>query len=111
LASWLLPIHKIVNEEFLDPDSDKSNESFYNSKIKSGFIATNQVINEDSELFITLRILKEIEMKKYIEKAFIELGKRIFMEKEYSKFAESDDDANSQDMQKLLKMFSGPGDA
>ena len=109
LASLLMAIHKIINEEFLDPQSEKNNELFYNNRIKQALAGNNQLIVDEVELYTTHKILKEMEMKKYLERAFYEIGKRIFMEQEYAKFYDTppQKNENKQDeMQDFLKLLT-----
>jgi len=111
MAAILPILHKIVNEEFLDPLSDKTNETFYNIRIKNSLYLLSQEEADASEQYVALRIMKEVEMKKHVEKASLEMGRRIFMDKEYTKFFDTQSQSQAgegkQDqMQDFLKLLS-----
>jgi hypothetical protein len=110
IASLVPTLHNIVKEEFLDPESVKNNEAFYYARTKMGVTMMNQEeinINMEEADF-TIRVIKECERKKYVDNAFFEFGKRIFMEDTYSKFYGAPTtklESGKNEMQEFMKLF------
>jgi len=97
LANFLPGLQKIMQEEFISEEAEDLRENFYNMKIKAclGYMRNKEATAEEME--ISYKILLEAEMRKEIDMAFKEFGKRVYMGEDYEK-------ANA-------KKESGPGGA
>jgi len=113
-ASFLPTLHKIINEEFLAENSDDNNDNFYHLKIKSSLAYVNNKESTPEDMSITFQILEELEMKKQVDNAFKEFGKRIYLGPEFAKYFDvpmpkNDENGPSQEgeLEQMLNLLSG----
>jgi len=107
LANFLSGLQKIVQEEFISEEADEVRENFYNMKIKASLGSLRNQDASVEEMEISHRILVEAEMKKEVDLAFKEFGKKIYLGKDYEKAAEKKGNGEDKGLDLLLNGLSG----
>lgn len=114
LANYLTKINQIVNDEFLDENSDQNNEDFYTRRLKLALMLSsekhaNQVNQSGQELLLTYNVLREYEAANLLSDSIKEFGKRVCLEEYYGKYFETGDqnkEGESGEMEEFLKSIS-----
>jgi len=97
-----------MQEEFINEDSEEIRENFYNMKIKSslGYIKNREPNIEEMEM--NHRVLLEAEMKRELDAAFKEFGKKIYLGKDYERTVEKKESGfDGKGIEMLLNGLSG----
>lgn len=114
LANYLMKINQIVNDEFLDENSDQTNEEFYTRRLKLALLQSSDKPEHQSnateqELLLTYNLLREYEAVNLLSDSIKEFGKRVVLEQYYGKYYETQDqnkEVESKDMEEFLKSIS-----